>query len=132
MASDYPFQKIIGVEFSAESPAAQRNASVTNSPDQKCRKIQSVLAMQQPTRFRRTGVYYFYNRSKRTCCEPCTATFRRLCARGPACLYFYYNPVYREVFDVAESYLDPGGSDYCINVSIDLNKYPQRKRSLRA
>ncbi len=121
MASDYPFQKIIGVEFSAELAAlAQRNAERYHSPDQKCRQIESVAcdaaAYEIPPE---PGVYYFYNPFEadvlQAVCRNVQASLR---ARPRPAYILYYTPVYREVFDAAEEFaLIHEAADYCIYVS---------------
>jgi hypothetical protein len=63
LASDYPFRRIIGVEFAVElHEAAQRNIARYHSPTQRCRAIES--RCQDATEFvlpPEPTVFYFYN-----------------------------------------------------------------------
>jgi len=118
MASDYPFKKIIGVEFAAElNEVARSNFARYRSPRQKCRTLESVHA--DATTYALPadpGVYYFYNPFEAPLLSVVLENIRRSLDDRPRKLYVvYFNPAYREVFDSA-AWLVPlkRDRDFCI------------------
>ncbi len=104
MASDYPFKKIVGVEFSPELAAvARRNFQRYRSPRQKCRNLESVacdvVAYPIPPD---PGVYYFYNPFGPDILQEVANKLRQSLEARPRPAYVLYNyPCHREVFDQA-------------------------------
>jgi predicted RNA methylase len=121
MAADYPFRKIMGVEFSPELvEIARRNAKTYRSPHQKCRDIESIAcdaaAFDLPPD---PCVLYFYNPFGPDILGKVRDNIERSLRAVPRPAYvLYYNPLYRDVFDTTASLsLIRESSDYCLYVS---------------
>jgi predicted RNA methylase len=104
MAADYPFRKIVGVEFSSELvEIARRNVKIYRSPRQKCHDIESLAcdaaAFDLPPV---PCVLYFYNPFGPDILQRVRDNLERSLKATPRPAYvLYYNPVHREVFDQA-------------------------------
>jgi histone methylation protein DOT1 len=121
MASDYPFRKAIGVEFSAElADIARNNVKSYRSPRQKCRELEIVACdattYQLPSE---PGLYYFYNPFKADLMRVVRENIRRSIEARPRQVYvLYYNPAHREVFDeVPWLKLVKESPEYCVYVN---------------
>ncbi len=106
MASDQPFAKIIGVEYSAQLAAiARRNISIYTNPNQRCRAIEVVEG--DAARFappHSACVFFLYNPFDEVILRQVVQRMRRTrCPAGPADHLIYVDPRHRACLDA-----DPG------------------------
>jgi hypothetical protein len=102
LAADYPFQKIIGVEFSPElAGVAQRNIERYRPRRRRCRNLESVLA--DATEYPLPpdpGIYYFYNPFQSPVMELVLRNIGRSLEEHPRPVYILYsNPVHASLLD---------------------------------
>lgn len=118
MASEYPFRKAVGVEFSKELvEIAQRNLRSYRSGLRKCRDVE-ILAC-DATEYalpEEPSLYYFYNPFNAAIMRRVLDNIRTSIESHPRQVYLlYYNPVHRDVFDHARWLtLMYESSEYCI------------------
>ena len=100
MASEYPFKKITGIEFSSElNEAALKNIKNYKSPSQKCRRIEAVnldaalfVPPGEPT------VFYIFNPFRPQVLEQVVGNIERSLEENPREIYFVYaNPLHEEI-----------------------------------
>ena len=107
LASEFPFKKVIGVEFSPElHEIAQRNIRTFRSERQQCREIELVCtdALQYPLPDG-PGVYYFFNPFVKEIMEGVVARIERSYRERPREIYVLYaNALFGEVWDRASSF----------------------------
>jgi predicted RNA methylase len=101
LASDYPFKKIIGVEYcKALHAAATRNLAVYQSPTRKCTDIQCVCA--DATAFPippEPAVLYFYNPFDEVLMHQVVGVIEQSRNAVPRKLIvIYFNPVHGDAF----------------------------------
>ena len=107
LASEYPFRKIVGVEFSPElHAAAQRNISNYQSPRRKCAAVESVCAdfLEFPLPLE-PSVLFFFDPCDRTVLRRMTARLSQSLKAHPRELYLIYvapSTANRQVLDSAE------------------------------
>lgn len=105
MASERPFEKIIGVEFASELNAiAQKNILSFRNSEQKCRNIEAVC--QDATRFvppPEPCVFYVFNAFHAGIVAEVLGNIERSFNEKPRDIYFIYaNPVHIEVLQKNE------------------------------
>jgi hypothetical protein len=103
-ASDHPFARIVGIEFSPQLHAiAQTNVRVYRSPSQRCREIKPILG--DATTFTLPAgplFIYMYNPFSEAIMSSFAENLRRSLAAAPREVWLaYLNPVARVVFDRA-------------------------------
>lgn len=115
LASDYPFKRIIGVEFAREMHlVAVNNIAIYRSPTQKCTRLESVCA--DATVFELPDcplVCFFNNPFDDVVFEKWLAYLRRWAASRPHdCYVVYLNCFHRGLFDKSPDWklLAEGGS----------------------
>jgi len=95
LASDYPFGRIVGVEFSPElHEVAVRNVSIYTSPAQRCRRLESVNADATTYESPRTPLFlYAYNPFDDTVMTAVLDNLMRSLQAAPRdVVLVYYNP----------------------------------------
>ncbi len=113
MASEYPFQKIVGVELIAElHRAAQQNIRDYRSPTQRCAQIESMLAdarefelPQEPL------VLYLFNPLPERALSEVLQRLGTSLARAPRPVWVvYHNPLLETVFGASSCLEKAGGT----------------------
>ncbi len=102
MASDYPFQRVIGVEFSTElAEIARRNLMTYRSTRQKCRALEVVVCDAiKYTLPPEPSVYYFYNPFEADLMREVRERIRESLAVNQREIYIvYHNAAHRDAFD---------------------------------
>lgn len=102
MASEYPFKKIIGVEFSGElNQTAQKNIRSYRNPAQKCRDIEAVC--EDATKFALPAaplVFYIFNPFLEEIVAQVLANIEKSFRENPREIYFIYSyPAHKHLFD---------------------------------
>lgn len=95
LASDYPFGRVVGVEFSPElHEVAVRNLDVYTSPAQRCKALESVNADATTYDFPRTPLFlYAYNPFDDTVMTAVLENLMRSLQAAPReVILVYYNP----------------------------------------
>jgi len=107
LASEFPFKKVIGVEFSPElHEVAQRNVRSFRSERQQCREIELVCtdALEYPLPDE-PGVYYFFNPFVKEIMEGVVARIEQSYRERPREIYVLYaNALFGEVWDRASCF----------------------------
>jgi predicted RNA methylase len=118
MASDFPFKKIVGVEYFPELvKVARNNFSQYRSPRQKCRDLEAVscdaAAYELPAE---PAICYFYNPFGVDVMRGVCENIGRSLEKRPRRVYVvYYNAVHREVFDKAQWLtIIEDADEYCV------------------
>ena len=104
-ASDQPFRRIVGVEFSPRLHAiAVENARVYQSPSQRCRELESVCADATTVALPAGPLFvYLYNPFAEPVVRQFAANLERQWRAAPRELWLVYlNPVARSAFDGAD------------------------------
>jgi SAM-dependent methyltransferase len=105
MASNFPFKRIVGIEFSPKlSAIAERNIRNYRNQDQKCHVLQSLCmdAVDYPLPSE-PAVFYFYNPFQESVLQSVAANIRASFYRHPReMVIVYQNPIFANVFDVAD------------------------------
>ncbi|WP_146578392.1 class I SAM-dependent methyltransferase [Neorhodopirellula pilleata] len=106
-ASNFPFSKIIGVEFNRYlHDTAVKNTRTYRSDQQQCADIDPVhadaIAYEIPDQ---PMVYYFYDPFAEPVMRPVVDNiFRRLRENGKKCFVIYFNPVFAEYFENSDQF----------------------------
>ena len=101
LAAEYPFRKIIGVEYcSSLHAAAEKNLASYRSPTQKCHDLVSVCADAITFRLPEgPAVLYFACPFDAVVLDPVVANVRQALAKSTGKSYvLYYNALYADVF----------------------------------
>ncbi len=124
LAAEFPFKRIVGVEFAPELHAiAQRNIRNCRNPKQRCAAIESVLmdfsAYEPPGG---PCVFYFYNPCEERVLGKTIENVRRSLEKEPRTIYIVYvAPAHEEAMRVAGRFhlraSDPAGN-YCIYTNV--------------
>lgn len=107
LASDYPFSRITGVEFSPELQAiAQRNIAIYDSPARRCREVATLC--QDATQYAippKPLVCFFYNPFGAEVIRTVVANIEASLRAAPrdACV-IYVDPVHRQAFEHSGSW----------------------------
>ena len=118
LASDFPFKRIVGVEFSpALVQIARQNVRKFHRDSQQCRDIEPVCvdALEYPLP-EGPGVYYFYNPFDREIMERMIARIEQSYRERPREIYILYaNPMVGELWDRASCFRKvTANGDYAI------------------
>lgn len=102
LASNYPFQRILGVEFSLElHQIAKTNIASYNNPAQRCTQVSSVCGNAShfvPPEY--PLVCYFYNPFSETILQQVVANLERSIKENPRPIYILYlDPKYARLFE---------------------------------
>jgi SAM-dependent methyltransferase len=115
LASDYPFKKIVGVEFSAElDRVARRNVAAFLRARPQCPEIELVCAdaLKYPLPDG-PGVYYFYNPFEKEIMERMVARIEQSYRERPRDIYVLYaNSKHSDVWDRAACFRPVTRTDY--------------------
>jgi len=107
LASELPFKKVVGVEFSPElHEIAQRNVRTFRSERQQCREIELVCtdALEYPLPDG-PGVYYFFNPFVKEIMEGMVARIEQSYRKQPREIYVLYaNALFGEVWEGASCF----------------------------
>jgi hypothetical protein len=102
LASDLPFKKIVGIEFSRRlHQTALENICRYKSESQKCRNIESICMDATQYRIpREKAVFFFYNPFKGAAMEKVLDNIQKSLEKNPReAFILYYNPVCIELFN---------------------------------
>jgi len=102
LASNFPFKKIIGVEFSPRmNEIARRNISIYKSESQKCFDLELICAdaVEYPIP-QENAILYFYNPFDDQVMSQVLKNVEVSISRSPRQIYIVYlNPVYKKLMD---------------------------------
>jgi SAM-dependent methyltransferase len=113
MASEYPFQKIIGVELIAElHRAAEENIGAYKSPTQKCTRVESLLADARDFELPEEPLMlYLFNPLPERALSEVLQRLERSLAQAPRPVWVvYHNPLLENVFAPSSCLEKVGGT----------------------
>ena len=117
IASDYPYKKIIGVEFAEElNETAQKNIKKFNSKTRKCDDIEAIYA--DVTKFEIPDeplVFFLFNPFGVKVLKEILQNIEKSLQNSPREIYiFYLAPFHRQIFDESEFFAEFDSSDWHI------------------